>query len=78
MSIVKLSNISKSYGSNVVFNDYSLEIEKGEFVIITGKSGAGKSTLLNIIGLLDKADSGDVEICGIKIHFFNQKRAISF
>lgn len=73
MSIVKLSNISKSYGSNVIFNDYSLEIEKGEFVIITGKSGAGKSTLLNIIGLLDKADSGDAEICGIKNPFFQSK-----
>ena len=73
LSIVKLSNISKSYGSNVIFNDYSLEIEKGEFVIITGKSGAGKSTLLNIIGLLDKADSGDVEICGIKNPFFQSK-----
>ena len=48
------------------FDDYSLEIEEGEFVCITGESGKGKSTLLNIMGILDTVNSGDITIKGIK------------
>lgn len=62
MSIVKLKNISKSYYQHNVFHDFNLEIDEGEFIIISGKSGSGKSTLCNIIGLLDKPDQGKVFI----------------
>lgn len=62
--MIKLTNINKNFEQRVVLSDVSLSIEKNEFVCITGESGVGKSTLLNIIGLLDKPDDGQVNICG--------------
>ncbi len=66
MKLLEVKNIKKHYtnGENIVKAlDYvSLEIESGEFVAIVGSSGSGKSTLLNMIGGLDKIDSGEVYI----------------
>lgn len=68
MDILKVSNLKKYYGSdgNVVkaVDDVSFGIEAGSFTAIVGTSGSGKTTLLNIIGGLDYADSGKVEIEG--------------
>ena len=75
MSIVKLKNISKSYYQHNVFHDFNLEIDEGEFVIISGKSGSGKSTLCNIIGLLDKPDQGKVFIKDQEIDYKDSKIA---
>ncbi|WP_223556592.1 MULTISPECIES: ABC transporter ATP-binding protein [Lysinibacillus] len=72
MSLIKLENITKSYNGNLIFSNLNLEIEKGEFLGITGKSGAGKSTLLNIIGLLEECD-GNVIIKGKKISYRDTK-----
>lgn len=69
MIAVKISNISKSYYQHNIFDDFSIEINKGEFIIISGKSGTGKSTLCNIIGLLDKPDKGKVFIEGEEINY---------
>ena len=66
MSIIKLENITKSYGHHRIFNDYNLSVEEGEFVAICGESGKGKTTLLNIIGMIEKADKGDVYLFDIK------------
>jgi putative ABC transport system ATP-binding protein len=66
MAVVKLEKICKKYDDKTIFNNFGLEIEQGEFVSIMGASGAGKSTLLNIIGLLEKPDSGEVIINGVK------------
>lgn len=63
-TIVKLESISKSFEKKNVLENFQLEIEKGEYIIITGESGCGKSTLLNMIGLLDKADSGKITLFG--------------
>lgn len=66
MAIIKIEKLCKKFDDDVVFDNFSLEVEKGDYVCITGKSGAGKSTLLNIIGLLEAPDSGSIEINGIK------------
>lgn len=62
MSIIKLSKLNKVYKGKVVFKNFDLDVEQGEFLVVTGKSGAGKTTLLNIIGLLENPDSGTVTI----------------
>jgi len=69
--MVKLTNVHKSYQSGEikihVLEGLDLEIKKGEFVALIGPSGSGKTTILNIIGALDKADSGKVEVAGVDI-----------
>lgn len=80
--MIKVSNIVKTYGlkANCVtaLNDISFEVKKGEIIAITGKSGAGKSTLLNIIGGVDKSDSGTVEYNDTNILNLTQKRLLLF
>jgi len=62
--MINLSNIKKSFDGRVVLSNISLSVEKNEFVCLTGESGAGKTTLLNLIGLLDKPDSGEIVLGG--------------
>lgn len=70
-NIVEIKNICKKYnvGHNEIraLNDINLDILKGQFLTIMGKSGSGKTTLLNMIGGLDRPDSGSVEISGENI-----------
>jgi lipoprotein-releasing system ATP-binding protein len=61
-----------------VLKGVDLEIQKGEIVSIIGKSGAGKTTLLQIIGTLDKADSGKVEINGVDVSGLSEKELAEF
>lgn len=63
-SIVEASDICKKYGSKTVLSHISFSIQRNEYVCIVGKSGAGKTTLLNIIGLIEKSDSGNLLIDG--------------
>lgn len=76
MTAITLSNINKRFGEKVLFRDYSLHIEAGEFVAIRGESGAGKTTLLNIIGLLETPDSGSVTLCGARNPSFSSRAAV--
>jgi len=62
--LLNIQTISKSYGTQKVLNDISLNIKKGETTAIVGPSGSGKTTLLNIIGALDKPDSGSIVFNG--------------
>jgi len=50
-----------------VLDGLDLDVGAGELVAVTGRSGSGKSTLLNIVGALDQADSGSVEVCGVRL-----------
>lgn len=66
--VLRLSGITKAYRDgaekNIVLDDVSLCVEKGEFAAIVGPSGSGKSTLLTIAGMLLSPDSGSIEIMG--------------
>ncbi len=59
-TILKLNHVTKSYDQNVIFSDLSLEVKKGEVVVILGPSGCGKSTLLRCINGLEKIQEGDI------------------
>jgi len=76
--MIKAENIQKTYGTLKVLKGIDIAIAKGEIVTIAGASGAGKSTLLHIIGTLDKADSGFVEINGINTAMLNEKKLAAF
>lgn len=65
--MIKVEHLYKSYGSLKVLDDINLTVQKGEVVSIVGASGAGKTTLLQIIGTLDRADSGKVTIDGTEV-----------
>jgi len=68
--ILRLRGITKDFGDAVitrVLHGVDLELTPGEFVALVGRSGSGKSTLLNILGLLDRATSGELEIGGQRI-----------
>lgn len=71
--MIELKKVSKSYGEKVLFDNFDCNVKKGEFVGIKGCSGSGKSTLLNIMGLLEKCDSGDIMIDGNKVDYTDKK-----
>lgn len=62
--MIELNNINKSFEGKLVLSNFSLNVNQNEFVSIVGSSGAGKTTVLNLIGLLDKPDSGTVKVAG--------------
>lgn len=76
--MIKISNITKSFGDLQVLKGIDLHIEKGEVVSIVGPSGAGKTTLLQIIGTLDNPDGGSIEIDGVDICKLNQTELARF
>ena len=67
--MIRLVKASRTYGTPPVtaLNEVSLEIERGEFVAITGPSGSGKSTLLNLLGGLDHPTTGEVVVDGVHL-----------
>ena len=82
MRKIIVSDLVKEYGASdnkVMANDrLSFEIEEGEFVVILGPSGAGKSTLLNILGGMDSATSGSVNIFGKEIVGIDEKELTEY
>lgn len=76
--MIQASNITKSFGSLQVLKGIDLTIEKGEVVTIAGKSGAGKTTLLQILGTLDRPDSGEVVINGTSVQLLKEKELSAF
>lgn len=82
MEKIVVKNLVKEYGTDnnkVIANDnISFEIDEGEFVVILGPSGAGKSTLLNIIGGMDSATSGSINVFGKEIVGLNDKELTKY
>ena len=76
--MITATNIHKSYETLNVLKGVSINITKGEIISIVGASGAGKTTLLHILGTLDRAKSGTLEINNIKISTLNDKKLAEF
>ena len=76
--MIDIINIHKSYGSLEVLKGINAHIGKGEIVSIVGPSGAGKTTLLQIIGTLDKPDSGEIHIGEVQIGKLKKKELSVF
>ena len=76
--MIEIQGITKSFGELQVLKGIDLTIYKGEVVSVVGPSGAGKTTLLQIMGTLDKADSGSVVINGIEVGRLKEKELAAF
>ena len=76
--MIEVKNIHKSFGTLEVLKGVNLAVKKGEIVSIIGKSGAGKTTLLQIIGTLDKPNSGSVVIDGVDVFALKEKELADF
>ena len=76
--MIEIKGVTKSFGSLQVLKGIDLCIEKGEIVSIVGPSGAGKTTLLQILGTLDKPDSGSVVVDGIETSTLSTNKLSEF
>ncbi|MDO0822719.1 ABC transporter ATP-binding protein [Desulfosporosinus nitroreducens] len=79
---IDISNLKKSYTSGVVITEVlkgiEMKIDKGEIGVILGPSGSGKSTLMNIIGGIDRGDSGRVIVDGIEVNNLNDDKLTDY
>jgi len=76
--MIKATEIVKSFGDLKVLKGINLDIKKSEIVAIVGPSGAGKTTLLQILGTLDKADSGTIHYNNTLLNKLNEKQLSKF
>ena len=76
--MIQVRNIRKSFGNLEVLKGIDLDIERGNVVSIVGASGAGKTTLLQIMGTLDKPDSGSVVIDGVNVMQLSDAKRSAF
>ncbi|AYN19919.1 glutamine ABC transporter ATP-binding protein GlnQ [Alcaligenes aquatilis] len=68
MSIVAFKQVTKRFGDNIVLDDISLTIDKGEVVVVVGPSGSGKSTFLRCINKLEDIQAGDIVVNGLSVN----------
>lgn len=78
MMLLRASNIHRRYGTLDILKGVDLEVRGGEIVSIVGRSGAGKSTLLHILGTLDRADAGNLQIAGTEVNKLSNKALADF
>lgn len=64
--MIEAIEISKAYYKKTIVNNFNIKITKGDFISITGESGKGKTTILNMLGLLEKVDTGNIIVEGVK------------
>jgi len=76
--MIEVQNIHKSFGQLEVLKGIDFSVNKGEIVSIIGKSGAGKTTLLQIIGTLDRPDSGKILIDNTNVFALGEKQLSAF
>jgi putative ABC transport system ATP-binding protein len=71
VNVVRLRDVTKTYGAGAsevtALSEVEMDVAGGEFVVVQGRSGSGKTTLLNVVGGLERPDSGVVEVCGIDV-----------
>ena len=72
--MICIHGLSKSFDDKVVFDNFSIDIADGDFVIFAGNSGCGKTTLLNMIGGLETPDKGTIVVDGIDVCKIKNKR----
>ena len=80
--VLKVEQLGKSYaipnGKLEILHDVNLQVQKGEFVAITGQSGSGKTTLLALLGALDAPDRGEIWLDGASVHTLRGAAAADF
>ncbi|WP_425448352.1 putative bacteriocin export ABC transporter [Dethiothermospora halolimnae] len=76
MELLKLEDITKSFGKVTVLSDINISVKEGEMIAIVGASGSGKTSLLNIIGLISRKDEGNLYIYNHKNPQINSKKAM--
>ncbi len=74
--MICVQHLYKRFEEKVLFEDFNIEINTGEFVVFCGESGCGKTTLLNMIGCLEKPDSGSILLDGIDLWKVKNKREL--
>lgn len=74
--MINIRNLCKGFENKVLFDNFNIDIADGEFVVFAGESGCGKTTLLNMIGCLEKPDSGEIVIDGVDICKVKNKRSL--
>lgn len=65
--MIEIKNLSKRFGEHILFENYNMTVNDGEFAIIIGNSGCGKTTLMNMISSLEPVDSGEILVNGVDI-----------
>ena len=73
--MIKINRLNKAFDDHVIFKDFSLSINDGEFVVFTGVSGCGKTTLLNMLGGIEPIDSGTIIVDELDITVKKNLRA---
>jgi len=74
--MIEIKNLTKKFDEKIVFSDFNLIIENGDFIIFSGPSGCGKTTLLNMIGAIEKIDDGEIIVDDIDIK--NKKNHLNY